>query len=351
MKIAIDISPLDSIHAARGIGQYTLLLKEGLTKFDNKNTYSFFSGKAPSGVDMVHYPYFDIFVNSLSVKKGVKTVVTIHDLIPLKFPEHFPKGIKGTINWYLQQKSLKKVSGILTDSHASASDIQAIAAVSPEKIHTVYLSVSPSYRVLQKSELTFLDLDNKYSVPQKYLLYVGDVNWNKNVMGLLEAFALLKKNKSFTDLKLVLVGSALQKNIPESNEVRNTIKRLDLEESIVMPGFVEEHDLVGIYNRAALYVQPSFYEGFGLSNLEAMSCGTVVASSRVGSLPEVAGEAAAYFDPYDVHDIVRVIGGLLTDKEKVKRKIAEGLHQAEKFTQEMFIRNTVRVYEKVVQSS
>src|SRR6266576_1073935 len=114
MRIAIDVSPLKSGHKVRGVGFYLTYLKKALLEFYPDNEYFFFEKgqEINKSVDVVHYPCFDPFFHTLPFFKKYKTVVTVHDLTPLVFPQHFPAGIKGTLQWQLQRLNLQKVDGI-----------------------------------------------------------------------------------------------------------------------------------------------------------------------------------------------------------------------------------------------
>src|ERR1700757_4470940 len=151
MKIAIDVSPLQSGHKVRGVGFYLTYLKKALLKFYPEHEYSFFQkGEAISNsVDIVHYPYFDPFFLTLPFFKKYKTVVTVHDLTPLVFPEHFPAGLKGNMNWQIQRFNLRKTNGILTDSNASKRDIERIVGVSDEKVSVAYLAGSEEFKKIK----------------------------------------------------------------------------------------------------------------------------------------------------------------------------------------------------------
>src|SRR3982751_6510623 len=106
MRIAIDVSPLESGHKVRGIGFYVSHLKRSLEKYFPNNIYDFFLDKVTVAPDVFHYPYFDPFFITLPMVKKYKTVVTVHDLTPLVFSEHFPAGIKGKIKWQIQKRNL-----------------------------------------------------------------------------------------------------------------------------------------------------------------------------------------------------------------------------------------------------
>src|SRR5579872_4721031 len=125
MKIALDISPLKSAHKVRGIGSYTQNLLNQFKKNTQKDMEIVFFEDADAQIDadIIHHPYFDIFFRTLNTKKGTKTVVTIHDVIPLVFPNYFPVGPKGFLNLFFQKRALSKCDAIICDSQTSKKDI------------------------------------------------------------------------------------------------------------------------------------------------------------------------------------------------------------------------------------
>jgi glycosyltransferase involved in cell wall biosynthesis len=293
MKIAVDITPLESAHRARGVGVYTKNLIDALEKYGKQHTYLYFTGhqRVPQDADIVHYPYFDPFFLTLPLIKPKPTVVTVHDLIPLVFPYKFPAGIRGNIKWQVQKLSLHGAKRIIADSNSSKNDIVWIVSVKKESIDTVYLAPDPAYHEI--SNFTVLNtVRKKYSLPKQYILFVGDVNWNKNVTGLLRALAALRKRKELMQFKLVLVGRAFQNDsLSEMQEINQLILEQDLGHVVICPGNVPIEDLACFYSMASVYVQPSHYEGFGLPVLESMACGCPVVCANTSSLKEIAGPA------------------------------------------------------------
>src|SRR6266581_1905653 len=142
MKIAIDISPLQTGHKVRGVGFYLKNLKKTLLRYDTRNDYIFFAQdeKLDNKADLVHYPYFEPFFITLPFFSKQKRVVTVHDLTPIVFPEHFPAGIKGKFSWQVQKFNLQRSDGIITDSESSKKDIIRYVGAPESKIHVVYLA-------------------------------------------------------------------------------------------------------------------------------------------------------------------------------------------------------------------
>ncbi|MCX6791901.1 MAG: glycosyltransferase family 1 protein [Candidatus Gottesmanbacteria bacterium] len=346
MKIAIDITPLESAHKARGVGVYTKNLIDALEKYENRHTYLYFTGKqfVPADADIVHFPYFDPFFLTLPLVKRKPTVVTVHDLIPMVFPYKFPAGVRGAIKWQVQKLSLRRASRIIADSLSSKNDIARVAGVKKEIIDTVYLAPDPAYRPVTNQSI--LDgIRRKYSLSKQYVLFVGDVNWNKNVIGLLHAFAALRKHKELLQFKLVLVGGAFGDNtLPETQEINQFILEHDLKHVVIFPGNVPLEDLSGVYSSAAVYVQPSYYEGFGLPVLEAMACGCPVVSTNTSSLKEIAGPAMQV-SPKPEAILMGITKMLTVDRRAQAMRQFEWVKQ---FTWKRVASETIASYERIL---
>lgn len=343
MKVAIDISPLMSGHKQRGIGSYTKNLVEEFKKEKGGIKFEFFeSPSSPPPVDLVHYPYFDLFFHTLPIKKKTSRVVTIHDVIPLIFPEHFPVGIRGTINLLLQKLALKYVDAIICDSQASKNDIIKKLSVPENKIHVVYLAPSPNFKKISDRRRLSITA-RRYKLPSEFILYVGDVNWNKNIIGLLEAIKIANVN-------LVLVGESLvDESLNQVKEIGAKIESLGIKNKITRTGFVPEIDLISIYNLASLTIQPSFYEGFGLPVLESMACGTPIVCSNVASLSEIGINTAIFCNPESVNDISAKIDKALNFTKSQKEKLSRALiKHASRFSWQKVAQETIHVYDSLL---
>lgn len=360
MHIAIDTTPLESGHRDRGVGIYTKLLIEALQKYESNHSYYFFTRgqKIPNDVELIHYPYFDPFFVTLPFVYCKPTVVTVHDLIPLVFPEHFPAGIRGALKWHYQRMRLSQAKRIIADSESSKRDIERIVGIPQSRIDVVHLAASPKFGQV-KDEAEFARVKKQYHLSENFVLYVGDVNWNKNILGMLEAFQKVKSHlpamlriasqAGKSKVKLVLVGKAFLQGSVEAREINTYITAHKLNDEIVRIGSVPLEDLVAIYNLASVYIQPSFYEGFGLPVLEAFTCGVPVVSSRAASLAEVAGPAIAV-DPSDPQDIARGLLEALT-MTPVKRKallINAQTKWVQQFSWEHVAHQTIESYEKAI---
>lgn len=345
MNIAIDTSPLQSGHSVRGTGFYLTHLRDALREYCPQNNYLFFSGKRsgiPESADVVHYPYFDPFFLTLPFMKHKKTVVTIHDLTPLLFPQLFPVGKRGMLKWWIQRFLIKQTDAIITDSESSKRDILRLLNIPQEKIHVVYLAAEESFtpQEIQKS----VHILRKYNLPKEFVLYVGDATPNKNLPRLIDAM-------STVSIPIVMVGKALG----EAHESKNAwgkdivyIQEKAMEnKKIIRLGFVSNEELIALYNSAKVFVMPSLYEGFGLPILEAMQCGCPVVTTKQGSLSEIAAEGVLYVDAYNTQSIAQGIEKVIADRTLQEALAKKGFTQARKFSWKETAERTMQVYEKV----
>lgn len=354
MKIAINIHPLKSGHKDRGIGFYTSNLIENLKRDSTLKIQEFTDLSEVKNADIVHYPWFDFFFHTLPLRKRFKTIVTIHDVIPLLFPTQQPVGLKGKFNFLLQKISLKNCKNIITDSKVSQDDIARRLSIGKEKISVVHLAANENFKPLKDTQLLYTK--RKYNLPDRFLLYVGDANWVKNLPFLIKGFKNLIQDPDFREVKLMLAGGVFLKKVenidhPELDslkEVNQLIRDNILEKNIIRPGDLDLEELVSIYNRATLYIQPSLYEGFGLPLIEAFSCGTPVISSNRGSLMEIGGDAAVYFDPTNLKQFTFIIRELL-ENASLRDKLSKlGLLRSAGFSWKKAAEETKLVYSKVM---
>lgn len=346
MNIAIDISPLSTGHKIRGVGFYLKNLQKALQEFYPDISFTFFTQtkNIPKNTEIIHYPYFEPFFLTLPFFKIKKTVVTVHDMTPLLFPDSFPVGIKGKIKWFFQKRALQKVDAIITDSFSSKKDITKLLTYPEKNIFVAHLAAAEHFRVIKDKSLLG-EVKKKYALPEKFLLYVGDVTANKNLPRLIKAVLRTK-------IPLVMVGKALTNELTDLNnswnkDLKEILSLIENKEQFIRLGFVDDEDLVEIYNLATAFIMPSLYEGFGLPVLEAMACGCPVIATKEGSLPEVAGDAAYYVDAYSIDAIQQGIQKLMGDKQMTKKLSENGLLQAKKFSWKKTAEETVEVYKKV----
>jgi len=332
MRLALDLSSLTSGHRVRGLGFYTQRLKTELEKIFSLELFGFDQQPAQT-VDLVHYPAFTLF--TLPPRKPIcPFVVTVHDLIPLKYPQQYPLGIKGRVFWTLQKLYLQKAAMIITDSQASKKDIVCLTHIPAEKIEVIYLAAGEEFKPLSNPAL-------KLSLPKKFVLYVGDANYNKNLIHLANTCLNL-------GFPLVLAGKQITETDydhqhPETKDLVELQTLIKANPNKIFPlGFVSTSDLVFLYNLATAYVQPSLDEGFGLPALEAMASGCPVLTSRAGSLPEICQGTDREFNSQNLKRVWQ--------SPTLRLKMSkQGLAQAKKFSWQKTAQQTFKVYEKILQ--
>lgn len=347
MHIAIDTTALHSANQVRGVGSYTKSLIHTLQLNESTHQYTFFvrGENVPKHADIIHIPYFDPFFLTLSPFHTKPAVVTVHDLIPLAYPQHFPPGLRGRVKWYIQRFALSRTNGVITDSHASRADIVRIAHIPAAKIYVIPLAADEQYQRVT-DEKVLARVQTVYRLPQSFVLYVGDINWNKNIPGLIRAFKMYRKRGR---AGLVLAGKAFVDNqLREAQEIDGLIKNLGLESSVIRTGYIDPKDLPAVYSLAHAYIQPSFAEGFGLPLLEAMACGTPTICSDKSSLREIAGPSFLV-DPNHSEAIALALRRVFSLNVSEYRKLSmASTSWASEYSWRKTARETVSVYEKVL---
>lgn len=328
----------------RGIDVYARSLADELSRTLSLGKV-LLSHDTPSGtkVDLLHYTFFDLYFHTLPLlQSSAPFLVTIHDCIPLRFPAHFPVGYRGKINYYLQKLALRRARGVITDSVASAHDITHFLGIPSSRIHVIPLA--PGHR--QATAKLTQTVKAEYDLPDKFILYVGDINWNKNVPALISAFGQLKDKQTH----LVLVGKAFatSSHIPEYQAIKEALTKISQPERVHILGFIPGHHLGSLYRLATLYVQPSWYEGFGLPVLESLVQGTPVLSSNQGSLPEVGGSHVHYFDPNNPDELLHQLTLLLKNDQLRTKYVESGINWVKNFTWPKVAKTTSLVYDQVL---
>jgi glycosyltransferase involved in cell wall biosynthesis len=348
IKVAIDKGPLKGGDTFRGIGFHTRHLIEEFKSIKELN-YELVDAKNinPSGYDLVHYQKFNPFFLSMPFDKKIKSIITIHDLIPLVYPKQYPGGIKGKIIFQIQKMLVKQMDAIITISETSKKDICRFLGIAPEKVKVIYLSADKNFKRLEKSNWEG-EIRKKYSLPEKFVLYVGDVNYNKNISTLAEAVKIAK-------IPLVIVGKQATEVNFDRKHVENRpfarfLDKYGKDKDIKRLGFVNDEDLIKIYNLATIYCQPSFYEGFGLPILEAMACGTPVIAAKNNCHVEIGADAILLADPKSSEDMAKKIKYLLENENERQELIKKGLSRVKEFSWEKMAKETFKVYKNVAGS-
>ena len=365
-KIAIDSYTIKNADSVRGIGVQTRELMRALDEIDTGDKrieYVNFKDSDLSKYDLVHYQKFNPYVFSLPFIKSAKTLVTIHDVIYLQFKNKYPAGIRGNIKLSLQKIILKSVDGVITISDTSKVNIAKFLHIPKRKIHVVHLA-PPEIFKSAISDNFLAGVKNKYKLPDKFVLYCGDINYNKNIPGLVAACKLAKT-------PLVIVGKNA-KNIestigelenmkgprdwirflfniphPELSHNKDLISAFRNSE-VIRLGYLAYEEYFAVMKSAFVYCQLSFQEGFGITLLEAMAAGTPVVASDISVFHETCGNAAIFVDPNSPQEAAKNIKKLAIDIRLAKEYSTKGKLQADKFSWNKTARETLMVYEKIL---
>lgn len=290
--------------------------------------------------DLVHFTNFN-----LPVMYRGRFVVTIHDLTLLRFKNINPAKhsrvvyhVRDTVMRSVLRRAAKGSKAIITPSEFVAGEVIKKYHVKKSKVTTVYEAAREPY------QRASVDL-HALGITKPYLLYVGNAYPHKNLERLILAFGKLNTDYML-DYQLVIAGKKDSFHTALESEVHSA----GLDERVIFTGYVGERELAGLYKQATLYVFPSLSEGFGLPALEAMSYGLPLASSNATCLPEIIGSSAAFFNPKDVSDMVRVISSLLADSFRREQLSKLGLKRVKDFSWEKSAQSTLAVYQKVLRS-
>jgi len=269
----------------------------------------------------------------------IRTVLTVHDLVFERFPQYHRKK-----NYYylrmMMPRFCQRADHIIAVSRASQVDLVNFYRIPREKITVIPEAAAPIFAPCKPAVVD--RVRKRYGLPQRYLLSVGTIEPRKNLGRLLDACVPILR-RGLADA-LVIVGS---KGWLYEGFFAH-LASYPLREQVILPGYIADQDLPALYSGAIVTVQASLWEGFGLPVLEAMACGSPVCASHVSSLPEVGGDAAAYFDPHDTGDITRCLEEILVDDARREAMRAKSLARAAEFSWQRTASETLDVYHKVI---
>lgn len=375
MKIAINCSICQP--KGGGITEYIVNLTREFERIDHENEYvlyvlqdlyDFCLTKLPSRYRIKKIPYnntlsqkikrslfsqrfwykeeeiekFDIFHSPFFYApkmKRAKVLITVHDLRLYRFPRTY-----GLLRYlYLRhsvKETIRRADKIISISQFTKDEIIETCHINPEKVQVIHEAINRAAFSVDAIKDYKLPDEYQYLADTRILFTLGHVEPRKNYKRLIEAFRLLKKQEKNKDVKLVIAGKPIL-------DVESVMKMIEETKDVIYLNFIPRELLLWLYKNAALFVFPSYYEGFGFPPLEAASLGTVSAVSNVSSIPEVCGDCAFYYNPYDVDEMYRIIDSALNDFQSVdkKRKLLE--EQLSKFSWKKNAEETLRVYNTI----
>lgn len=378
MKIGIDLKAFTTDSRFRGIGMVAKYLLEGTmeilpeAEFHYLNMYSGYEGDLPeSGRQKLHSYYtgpkvIDVGTRQLfsdpradSILKaqiqhfikqsgidimffsspheygnlfkpgwfeGIKTVGILYDLIPLVFPNQYLYDETFKADYFKSLDFVKSLDVVITISEATKADAIKYLKLPESKIKVVYLGVSPDFT--KPERVNIKKLKEKYNIAYPFIMFTGGIEFRKNLHMLIRAYAALKpqyKNK----YQLFIIG---EKSEEAKDWILHTAWQNGIEGRVVCTGFVSKEDLIALYGITALFVFPSFYEGFGLPVIEAMACGAKVVTSDNSSLKEIAKGYAVLVNPKSVRSIAKGITQVLSDPVRSLERAQKAIPYAKSFT-------------------
>lgn len=363
MRVYYKADSVNVGHKDRGIGFHNASLIRALSERCKSEGIGLSYEKEPVSYDILHIPFVNLFSRPEQVNNPSKTVVTIHDVIPLIYPKRYPIGIRGNINLYAQKRFLEKVHGVITVSETSKKDIVRLLGVESNKVHVVYNgpgnSISPTVVSARRVEAVL----SKYNLPNKYVLYVGDVNWNKNLVNLVKAIKHLntplvivgtsaaKIEQSLTASTITGPKDILRKvtggTHPHLVHLKELLTEIQATDLVHRLGFVPEDEIGIIWRNALCYCQPSWYEGFGMALLESFWAGVPVVASRTQALVEVGDNAVWYVNPASHTDIAEGIAKVLSDPQLARKLVNQAVTRRKLFTWERAAAAIVEIYKHI----
>ena len=372
MRIGIDYTA--AVRQGAGIGRYTRGLIRALAEIDQETPYVLFSaGRDPDPrpwpsnfsprqvplsdrhlsivwhrlrlplpiewftgpLDLFHSPDF-----VLPPVRRARTVLTIHDLSFLRYPECFSPPL---LRYLLAAvpRSVERADLVLADSENTRDDLIELLGVPAESIRVVYAGVEPEFTPRPQAEVQAVR--ERYGIQRPYLLGLGTLQPRKNFRRLIEAYHLLREEHDIPQ-QLVIGGGHGWLYEP----IMEAIERHGLQEDVRLIGFCDDADLPALYTGADLFAFPSLYEGFGIPVLEAMACGTPVVAADTSSLPEVAGDAALLVPPTDVEALAQALWLALDDSALRETLRARGFEQCRRFTWHDSAHRLLECYEELL---
>ena len=360
-------------HNKTGLGNYSRDLIRILAQYHPENTYLLYNPK-PKKIDRIsidgkiiveHLPetknnkklssLWRLFSVSSQIKKdkveiyhglsgeipvglyktGVKTVVTIHDLIFMRYPNLY-SFFDRKIQYFKFKYAVNKADLVIAISEQTKKDIVTYLNINPEKIKLIYQGCAQEFKEEIPSEFTELTR-KKYNLNSNFVLNVGTIEKRKNVLSVIKAIKDI-------DTQLVIIG----KKTSYFNEINNYISENNLQNKVVFLENVELKELASIYRMATIFIYPSVFEGFGIPIIEALYSKTPVISSKGGCFSEAGGENSIYINALNSEEIRVQIVELLANKEKRDFLKQKGYEFAQKFNDDKIAKNWIDTYNELL---
>lgn len=367
MRIGIDIRCLAD-GKRTGVGEYAFRVLEGIFESDKENEYVLFFNswkksafnpavfKKYPNVEIkifrfpnkllnflfwyLRWPHADRMIggadvffmpnlNLIALSRGVKLVLTVHDLSFEYYPETFSWKRRLWHAFVNMPKLCRRADKIIAVSESTRDDIVGYYKVPESKITVVYSGAADSFRPIDRNDPSLLAVKEKYDLPYRFILFLGTIEPRKNVRSLVRAYNKMREENhpEMGKYKLVIAGGPGWREKKTISEIEKSPYRKD----IVLTGFISEKDKPYLYNLASLFVYPSFFEGFGFPVLEAMKCKIPVVTSNSSSLPEIVADAGIMVDADRADEILLAMKSVLSDRSLHSRLSDQSWRQAMRF--------------------
>ncbi len=268
-------------------------------------------------------------------KTGIKTVVTIHDLIFMRYPELYTY-FDRKIHYFKFQYAAKKSDLVIAISEQTKQDIISYLKINPDKIKVIYQGCAPVFKEIITTE--FIEIvREKYNLPEKFILNVGTIEKRKNILSVIKAIKDI-------DIQLVVIG----KKTDYFDEIKRYILENAIDDKIIFLENVALNELASIYRMAHIFVYPSVFEGFGIPIIEALYSKIPVITSKGGCFIEAGGENSVYVEPLNVEDIRNGINELLNNPKKQEKMKIKGYEFVQKFNDENIANIIMQSYKEVL---
>jgi glycosyltransferase involved in cell wall biosynthesis len=295
-----------------------------------------------AGVDLVHIPYF-----AAPLRREIPCVVTVHDVIPLLFPA-YAGGRAMRAYLRLVSAGTRRAAQVIADSDCSRRDAIRVLGLDPRRVTAIPLAVGGTFGPERDDDL-IAAVRERFGLHGKRVIFnVAGLDVRKNVATLLRAFARVRAAIG-DDVRLVIGGSA-HGNAALYPDPVPLARELGIADQVIFTGAITDKEKVAFYHLADCYAAPSVYEGFGLTPLEAMACGTPVVAADASCTPEVVGDAALLVAPDDVAGFGVAMQRVLTDTDLARDLRERGLRRAAQFTWERTATATYAVYQQAMRT-
>jgi glycosyltransferase involved in cell wall biosynthesis len=370
MKIGFDGKRI--IQNYTGLGNYSRYVLKVLAEFHSENQYQIFSAKSmglANGLESFKsiefsYPekhFSDSLWRSFGIvknlkheeidiyhglsneipfglkKKGIPSVVSIHDLIFYQYPHYYP-WVDRKIYGFKMRYAADHADKIIAVSEQTKSDLINLFNIDESRIEVIYQNCDPLFRK-KKSDAEKQRIRKTYNLPPNFVLNVGTIENRKNAL-----LAVMAMREIESDIHLVIIG----KETPYAEKLRDYINKYGLNKRVHFLKNISFNDLPGIYQLAELFLFPSEYEGFGIPVVEALSSGIPVIAAQGSCLEEAGGAGSIYIDPKDSSALAAQIRNVLSDSEKKQNMIRAGLEHLEKFSDHKIAGQLNKLYQNII---